>query len=353
MSGNTIGKIFCVTTFGESHGHSLGCIIDGMPPGIKICKKDIQKELDKRKPGNSRYTTQRKEQDKIKILSGIFNGKTTGTSIGLIIKNEDQRTKDYDEIKNIYRPGHADYTYEKKYGIRDYRGGGRSSARETCMRVAAGAIAKKYLKKKYNIKIIGYLKKIGNISCKMKNFKTIKKNPFFCGEEKKVDLIKKIIKKMKKEGNSIGAKIRIIVKNVPIGLGEPVFNKLDADLAHALMGINAVKSVEIGDGVKVASKTGKENRDEISNNGFMSNHSGGILGGISNGEDIILTISLKPTSSIRIKGKTINVKNENTEIITRGRHDPCVGIRAVPIAESMTSIVLMDHILRHKAQCGK
>ncbi|WP_343190009.1 chorismate synthase [Buchnera aphidicola] len=353
MSGNTIGKIFCVTTYGESHGHSLGCIIDGMPPGIKISKKYIQKELNKRKPGNSKYTTQRKEKDKIKILSGILHGKTTGTSIGLIIKNQDSREKDYESIKNLYRPGHADYTYQKKYGIRDHRGGGRSSARETCMRVAAGAFAKTYLFKKYNIKIRGYLKQIGPIICKMKNWEIVKKNPFFCGDENKIKKIENFIKKIKKEGNSIGAKIKIIAKNVPAGLGEPVFDKLDAEIAYALMGINAVKSVEIGDGVNVSNQKGTEHRDEMDKNGFMSNHAGGILGGISNGEKIIITISLKPTSSIKIPGKTINKENENKKIIVRGRHDPCVGIRAVPIAEAMIAIVLMDHVLRNNAQCKK
>ncbi|BGI51312.1 MAG: chorismate synthase [Buchnera aphidicola (Ceratovacuna japonica)] len=353
MSGNTIGKIFCVTTYGESHGHSLGCIIDGMPPGLKISEKYIQKQLDKRKPGNSKYTTKRKEKDKVKILSGIFDGKTTGTSIGLIIKNEDQREKDYDSIKNLYRPGHADYTYQKKYGIRDHRGGGRSSARETCMRVAAGAFAKKYLFEKYKIKIRGYLKQIGHILCDMKDWKTVSKNPFFCGEKKKIIEIKKFIKNIKKENNSIGAKITIVSKNVPAGLGEPVFDKLDADLSYALMGINAVKSVEIGDGVKVSHQKGTEHRDEMCSKGFKSNHAGGILGGISNGQDIITTISLKPTSSIKIKGNTVNKENKNTSIIVRGRHDPCVGIRAVPIAEAMIAIILMDHTLRNKAQCKK
>ncbi|WP_343189154.1 chorismate synthase [Buchnera aphidicola (Chaitoregma tattakana)] len=353
MSGNTIGKIFCVTTYGESHGHSLGCIIDGMPPRIKISEKYIQSELNRRRPGSSRYTTQRQEKDKIKILSGMLNGKTTGTSIGLIIYNKDQREKDYDSIKNIYRPGHADYTYQKKYGIRDYRGGGRSSARETCMRVAAGAFAKKYLSIKHNIKIRGYLKQIGELSCNIKDWKTVEKNPFFCGDPNKIDKIKTIIKNIKKEGNSIGAKITIISENVPAGLGQPVFDKLDADLSHALMGINAVKSVEIGDGSKVSFQKGSYNRDEMCKNGFKSNHAGGILGGISNGENIITTISLKPTSSIKISGKTINKHNQNTNIIVKGRHDPCVGIRAVPIAEAMIAIVIMDHVLRNTAQCSK
>ncbi|WP_343184103.1 chorismate synthase [Buchnera aphidicola (Ceratovacuna keduensis)] len=353
MSGNTIGKMFCVTTYGESHGHSLGCIIDGMPPGLKISEKYIQKELDKRKPGSSKYTTQRREKDKVKILSGIFNGKTTGTSIGLIIKNKDQREKDYNSIKNVFRPGHADYTYQKKYGIRDHRGGGRSSARETCMRVAAGAFAKKYLFEKYNIKIRGYLKQIGPILCEIKDWKIVKNNNFFCGDKKKIKKIKNLIKKIKKENNSIGAKITIVSKNVPPGLGEPVFDKLDAEISYALMGINAVKSVEIGDGTNVSTQKGTENRDEIYSYGFKSNHSGGILGGISNGQDIIATISLKPTSSIKIKCNTINKKNENTSIVVRGRHDPCVGIRAVPIAEAMIAIVLMDHILRNNAQCKK
>ncbi|CAL4318822.1 Chorismate synthase [Buchnera aphidicola (Thelaxes suberi)] len=352
MSGNTIGKIFQVTTFGESHGTALGCIIDGTPPGLELSNADIQKELDKRKPGTSKYTTPRRESDIVEILSGVFEGKTTGTSIGLMIKNQDQRSQDYESIKHKFRPGHADFTYAKKYGFRDYRGGGRSSARETVMRVAAGSIAKKYLKEHFNICILGYLKQIGPIKCNLFDKNIIEKNPFFCGDEKQIYPIKQLIKQLKKEGDSIGAKIRIIINNTPIGLGEPVFDRLDADLAHALMSINAVKSVEIGDGIKVVEQKGSFHRDEMSEKKFFSNHAGGILGGISNGNDIIITIALKPTSSISIPAKTVDIFNKKTVIITKGRHDPCVGIRAVPIAESMSAIILMDHLLRYRAQCG-
>ncbi|WP_343183147.1 chorismate synthase [Buchnera aphidicola (Neophyllaphis podocarpi)] len=352
MPGNSIGKIFKVTTFGESHGKSIGCIIDGMPPGIKINKEDIQKELDRRKPGKSRFTTQRREADEIHILSGMFNGSTTGTSIGLLVHNKDQKSKDYDKIKDLFRPGHADYTYEKKYKIRDFRGGGRSSARETTMRVAAGAFAKKYLYKMYKIKIRGFIQQIGNIKCNFEGWKHVENNNFFCPNKNQINMLENLIKNLIKEGDSIGAKIKIIAENVPIGLGEPVFDKLDADLAHALMSINAVKGVEIGDGFKVIKQKGSENRDEIYNKKFLSNHSGGILGGISSGQSIIAKIALKPTSSIRKPGKTINNKGENKIIITKGRHDPCVGIRAVPIAEAMISIIIMDHILRYKAQCN-
>ncbi|MFT8229629.1 MAG: chorismate synthase [Enterobacterales bacterium] len=351
MSGNSIGQCFCVTTFGESHGFAIGGIVDGVPPGLYITKTDIQNELDKRRPGFSKYTTQRKELDKIQILSGIFDNITTGTSIGLIIGNTNCRSQDYNDIKNLFRPGHADFSYEKKYGIRDYRGGGRSSARETAIRVAAGAIAKKYLFQECNVKIQGYLSQMGNICCKLNNLNFVNQNQFFCPDESKINELDVMIRKLKKTGNSVGAKISIIINNVPIGLGEPVFDKLDADLAHALMGINAVKGVEIGDGFSVVDKYGNENRDEMNKYGFKSNHAGGILGGISIGEPIKINIALKPTSSISIPGETINNKGETVKIITRGRHDPCVGIRAVPIAEAMTAIVLMDHYLRYRAQC--
>ncbi|CAL4042130.1 Chorismate synthase [Buchnera aphidicola (Takecallis arundicolens)] len=353
MPGNTIGKIFKVHTFGESHGVALGCIIDGMPPGIKISKTYIQNELNRRKPGSSQYTTQRRETDKVNILSGIFNDITTGTSIGLTINNLDQRSQDYDTIQHIFRPGHADYTYYKKYGIRDHRGGGRSSARETAMRVAAGAFAKQYLKNIYNINIRGYLSQLGKIKCQLNSWEEVNNNPFFCGDIDKINLLKKKIKQLKKNGNSIGAEITIISENVPIGLGEPVFDRLDADLAHALMSINAVKGIEIGDGFSVISQLGSENRDAITQKGFLSNHAGGILGGISNGQPILAKIALKPTSSINIPIQTITQDNKNTYIQVKGRHDPCVGIRAVPIAEAMTAIVIMDHILRFQAQCGK
>ncbi|CAL4326160.1 chorismate synthase [Buchnera aphidicola] len=353
MSGNTIGKVFCVTTFGESHGEALGCIIDGTPPGLKISHKDLQDDLNRRRPGTSRYTTSRRELDNVQILSGIFNGVTTGTSIGLIIHNNDQRSEDYSNIKDLFRPGHADYTYEKKYGIRDYRGGGRSSARETTMRVAAGAIAKKYLNYKYGITIRAYLSAMGNIKCLFKSWEEVEKNPFFCSDPEKILELEKLIKYLKKTGDSIGAEITIIAENVPIGLGEPVFDRLDADLAHALMSINAVKGVEIGDGFLVVNQKGSEHRDEITDKGFLSNRSGGILGGISNGEKIILKTAFKPTSSIRKPGKTINKKNENVPIVIKGRHDPCVGLRAIPITEAMVAIVLMDHLLRFRAQCDK
>ncbi|QCI20252.1 chorismate synthase [Buchnera aphidicola (Brachycaudus cardui)] len=353
MSGNTIGKIFCVTTFGESHGKALGCIIDGTPPGLKISHKDLQDDLNRRRPGTSRYTTARRELDNVHILSGIFNGVTTGTSIGLMIYNSDQRSEDYNDIKDLFRPGHADYTYEKKYGIRDYRGGGRSSARETTMRVAAGAIAKKYLNDKYGITIRAYLSAMGNVKCLFKSWKEVEKNPFFCSDPQKILELETLIKHLKKTGDSIGAEITIIAENVPIGLGEPVFDRLDADLAHALMSINAVKGIEIGDGFLVVNQKGSEHRDEITSAGFSSNHAGGILGGISNGENIILKAAFKPTSSIQKTGNTINNKNEKVPITIKGRHDPCVGLRAVPITEAMVAIVLMDHLLRFRAQCGK
>lgn len=353
MAGNTIGKMFCVTTFGESHGKALGCIVDGVPPGLKLSTDDLQSDLNRRRPGTSRYTTQRSELDQIQILSGVFHGITTGTSIGLIIHNNDQRSQDYKEIKNLFRPGHADYTYEKKYGIRDYRGGGRASARETAMRVAAGAIAKKYLKNKYGIIIRAYLSAIGSIKCSFESWEEVNKNPFFCANSKKIENIKELIKELKKLGDSIGAEITVVAKNVPIGLGEPVFDRIDADLAHALMSINAVKGVEIGDGFLVVNQKGSQNRDEMTPHGFKTNHCGGILGGISNGENIIIKAAFKPTSSIRIPGNTININNERSEIVVKGRHDPCVGIRAVPITEAMVAIVIMDHMLRFRAQCDQ
>ncbi|CAL4319023.1 chorismate synthase [Buchnera aphidicola] len=352
MAGNKIGKMFTITTFGESHGPSLGCIIDGIPPGFPLSTDDLQKELNRRKPGKSKYTTQRREKDQINILSGIFNGVTTGTSMGLMINNTDQRSQDYEKIKNIFRPGHADYTYEKKYGLRDYRGGGRSSARETTMRVAAGAIAKKYLNLKYKIKIRGYLSQLGNIPCKFQSWQEVENNDFFCPNIHQVPVLENYMKKLKKEHDSIGAKIIIIAHNVPIGLGEPVFDRLDADLAHALMSINAVKGIEIGDGFSVITQKGSQHRDEINKKGFITNHAGGILGGISNGENIVAKIALKPTSSIGIPGNTINNLNEEEKIVVKGRHDPCVGLRAVPIAEAMVAIVLMDHLLRYRGQCS-
>lgn len=352
MAGNSIGQFFRVTTFGESHGIALGCIVDGVPPGIPLTEADIQHDLDRRRPGTSRYTTQRREPDQVKILSGVFEGVTTGTSIGLLIENTDQRSQDYGAIKDLFRPGHADYTYEQKYGTRDYRGGGRSSARETAMRVAAGAIAKKYLHMKHDIVVRGYLAQIGDVACELKDWSIVEENPFFCPDADKLDALDELMRGLKKEGDSIGAKVTVMAENVPPGLGEPVFDRLDADLAHALMSINAVKGVEIGDGFAVVNQRGSQHRDEIRASGFQSNHAGGILGGISSGQTISANLAMKPTSSITVPGKTITRDGEEVEMITKGRHDPCVGIRAVPIAEAMMAIVLMDHLLRQRAQCG-
>ena len=352
MSGNTIGKLFTVTSFGESHGPALGCVVDGCPPGMELCESDMQRDLDRRKPGQSRFTTQRREDDEVKILSGVFEGKTTGTPIGLLIENKDQRTKDYSKIKDQFRPAHADYTYWKKYGIRDYRGGGRSSARETAMRVAAGAIAKKYLKEHLSIEIRGYLSQLGPIKIESLDFSQIEENPFFCPDKSKVGEMELYMSALSKEGNSIGAKITVQAANVPAGLGEPVFDRLDADIARALMSINAVKGVEIGAGFDSVVQKGTVHRDEITPDGFLSNHAGGILGGISSGQDITANIALKPTSSIRIPGKSINVAGQSEEVVTTGRHDPCVGIRATPIAEAMLGLVLMDHFLRFRGQIG-
>ncbi|MCA6220246.1 chorismate synthase [Photorhabdus antumapuensis] len=351
MAGNSIGQFFRVTTFGESHGLALGCIVDGVPPGIAITEADLQVDLDRRRPGTSRYTTQRREPDQVRILSGVFEGVTTGTSIGLLIENTDQRSQDYSAIKDVFRPGHADYTYEQKYGIRDYRGGGRSSARETAMRVAAGAIAKKYLLDKYDIRVRACLTQMGNIHCQLKDWEQVEQNPFFSPDETKLEQLDALMRELKKAGDSIGAKVTVVAENVPAGLGEPVFDRLDADIAHALMSINAVKGVEIGDGFGVINLRGSENRDEMTSRGFTSNHAGGILGGISSSQPIVAHIALKPTSSIMVPGKTINRQGEEVEMVTRGRHDPCVGIRAVPIAEAMVAIVLMDHLLRQRAQC--
>ena len=350
MSGNTIGKNFTVTTFGESHGVALGCVIDGCPPGIEISSEEIQKELDLRKPGSNKYTTQRKENDEVEVLSGIFEGITTGTPIGLLIRNKDQRSSDYDELKDVFRPSHADYSYIQKYGIRDHRGGGRSSARETSMRVAAGAIAKKFLKSKLSIEIDGYVSQIGKFKIESFEKDEIKNNPFFCPDKNLVPELEKYIDELRKEGDSIGAKITVCASGMPLGLGEPVFDKLDADIAHALMSINAVKGVEIGSGFEVINLQGSENRDEMSPDGFKSNNSGGISGGISTGQDLVASIALKPTSSIMVEGDTVNKKGESVKVQSKGRHDPCVGIRAVQIAEAMIAIVLTDHFLRNRAQ---
>lgn len=350
MSGNTLGKLFCVTSFGESHGPAIGCIVDGCPPGLALSEADIQSELERRRPGKSRHTTQRREPDQVKILSGVFEGKTTGTPIGLIIENVDQRSKDYTKIADRFRPGHADYTYQQKYGLRDYRGGGRSSARETAMRVAAGAIAKKYLRERLGMEIRGYLAQLGPIKIDSIVWEEVDNNPFFCPDPHKVSELENYMDALRKEGDSIGARINIVATHVPPGLGEPVFDRLDADLAHALMSINAVKGVEIGGGFACVESKGTEFRDEMTPQGFLSNHAGGILGGISSGQDIVASIALKPTSSLRLPGKTINQQGETVEVVTTGRHDPCVGIRATPIAEAMMAIVLLDHYLRQRGQ---
>jgi chorismate synthase len=350
MSGNTFGKLFTVTSFGESHGKAIGCIVDGCPPGIEICEEDLQVDLDRRKPGTSRFTTQRKEADEVKILSGIFEGKTTGTPIGLLIENTDQRSKDYSNIVDTFRPAHADYAYNHKYGFRDYRGGGRSSARETAMRVAAGAIAKKFLLQKFGIEVNGYLSQLGPIKVEKVDMSIVDSNPFFCPDADKIVEMEDYMKALNKEGDSIGAKISVVASNVPPGWGEPIFDRLDAELAHAFMSINAVKGVEIGAGFDCIEQKGTEHRDEMTPEGFLSNHSGGVLGGISTGQDIIAHMALKPTSSIHLPGKSIDTKGNAIEVSTKGRHDPCVGIRATPIAEAMMAIVLMDHFMRHRAQ---
>jgi chorismate synthase len=352
MPGSSIGELFKVSTFGESHGPALGCVVDGCPPGLALCEADIQIDLNRRRPGTSKFTTQRQESDEVKILSGVFEGVTTGTSIGLVIENEDQRSRDYSDIKDKYRPSHADFTYQQKYGIRDYRGGGRSSARETAMRVAAGAIARKYLQEKLGIEVRGFLSQMGDIKIENFDWEEISNNPFFCPDANKVPLMEDFIEQLRRDGDSIGAKITVIASGVPAGLGEPVFDKLDADIAKALMSINAVKGVELGAGFSVVSERGTDHRDEISKDGFHSNNSGGVLGGISTGQDLVASIALKPTSSITTPAKTIDVEGRDTEIVTKGRHDPCVGVRATPIAEAMVAIVLMDHFLRQRGQNG-
>jgi chorismate synthase len=350
MSGNTIGKLFSVTSFGESHGPALGCVVDGCPPGLELSARDLQRDLDRRKPGTSRHTTQRREADEVEILSGLFEGRTTGTSIGLLIRNTDQRSKDYSKIMDRFRPGHADYSYQQKYGVRDYRGGGRSSARETAMRVAAGAIAKKYLNDRHGIEVRGYLAQLGPIAVEKLDWEQVEQNPFFSPDADKVGEMEQYMDALRKEGNSVGARINVVATGVMPGLGEPVFDRLDADIAHALMSINAVKGVEIGAGFGCVAQKGTDHRDEITPDGFLSNHAGGVLGGISSGQDIVASIALKPTSSILIPGRTVDLEGRPVEVVTEGRHDPCVGIRATPIAEAMLAIVLMDHLLRHRAQ---
>ena len=350
MSGNSIGQNFVVTTFGESHGVALGCIVDGCPPGMQLDAEDIQADLERRRPGRSRHTTQRNEPDQVEILSGVFEGVTTGTPIGLLIRNKDQRSRDYGDIKDKFRPGHADYTYQQKYGIRDYRGGGRSSARETAMRVAAGAIARKFLREKLGIEIRGYLSQLGPIELAAKDLSIVDDNPFFCADPDRIAECEAFMDALREEGDSIGATISVLASNMPPGLGEPVFDKLEAAIAHALMSINAVKGVELGAGFRAVTQRGSEHRDEIGADGFAKNDAGGTLGGISSGQDLLVSIALKPTSSISVPGKTIDIKGNETEIVTRGRHDPCVGLRATPIAEAMVALVLMDHYLRHRAQ---
>ncbi|MDT8397843.1 MAG: chorismate synthase [Pseudomonadales bacterium] len=350
MSGNTIGKLFSVTSFGESHGPALGCIVDGCPPGMSLSEEDIQGDLDRRKPGASRFTTQRREDDRVRILSGVFEGKTTGTPIGMLIDNTDQKSKDYSNIKDLFRPAHADYSYTQKYGFRDYRGGGRASARETAMRVAAGAVAKKYLRESHGILVRGYLSQLGAIKAERFDWDEVGRNPFFCPDADKVEAMAAYMTALIKEGNSVGARISVLASNVPPGLGEPVFDRLDAELAHALMSINAVKGVEIGAGFGAIEQKGTEHRDLMSPQGFLSNNAGGILGGISTGQDIVAHLALKPTSSLRIPGQTIDIHGQSAQVSTTGRHDPCVGIRATPIAEAMMAITLLDHLLRHRAQ---
>jgi len=350
MPGNSFGRVFTVTTFGESHGPALGAIVDGCPPGLALAESDIQGDLDRRRPGRSRHTTQRQEADRVRILSGVFEGRTTGTPIGLLIENTDQRSRDYGDIKDKFRPGHADYTYQQKYGIRDYRGGGRSSARETAMRVAAGAIARKYLAERLGVEIRGFLAQLGPIRLEARDLSIVDQNPFFCADAAKIPELEAFMDELRASGDSIGAKISVLARGVPVGLGEPVFDKLEADLARGLMSINAVKGVEVGAGFAAVAQKGSEHRDEMTPAGFKKNDAGGTLGGISSGQDVLTSIALKPTSSISVKGTTVDASGKASEIVTKGRHDPCVGLRATPIAEAMVALVLMDHYLRHRAQ---
>ena len=350
MSGNSFGKSFVVTSFGESHGIAIGCIVDGCPPGLALEEADLQQDLDRRKPGTSRHTTQRREDDTVQILSGTFEGKTTGAPICLMINNKDQRSRDYSDIKDLFRPGHADYSYHQKYGFRDYRGGGRSSARETAMRVAAGGIAKKYLASHCGMQIRGYLSQLGPLKPVNFDWDEVNNNPFFCADAAMVPEMEKYMDALRKQGESIGARISVVADGVPPGLGEPIFDRIDADIAHAMMSINAVKGVEIGAGFASIELKGTQNRDEITPDGFLSNHAGGTLGGITSGQDVLVSIALKPTSSIHLPGRSVDVDGNAVEIRTKGRHDPCVGIRATPIAEAMLAIVLMDHFLRNRAQ---
>jgi chorismate synthase len=352
MSGNTIGRSFCVTTFGESHGPAIGAVIDGCPPGLELAEPDIQADLEPRRTGTSKHTSQRQEPDRVRILSGVFEGRTTGTPIGLLVENVDARSRDYEKIKDRFRPGHADYAYQQKYGLRDHRGGGRSSARITVATVAAGAVARKWLREQLGLKVAGYLSQIGPHRLDCVDAASARGNPFFCADPAMLPQLEDYLRQLRRDGDSAGARVTVRASRVPPGLGEPMFDRLDAEIAFAMMGINAAKAVEIGDGVAVAGQRGSEHRDELTPEGFASNHSGGTLGGISSGQDLIVHVSFKPTSSIQVPGRTIDVAGQAAEIVTTGRHDPCVGLRAVPIVEAMLLLVLMDHVLRHRAQCG-
>ncbi|MEY1662081.1 chorismate synthase [Isoalcanivorax beigongshangi] len=352
MAGNSFGEMFRVTTFGESHGPALGAIVDGCPPGLELDEAMLQLQLDRRKPGTSRFATQRREPDQVKILSGVFEGRTTGCPIGLLIENTDQKSKDYAEIAASFRPGHADYTYTQKYGFRDYRGGGRSSARETAMRVAAGAIARAWLEQRHGIRIYGGVTQIGPIKAEQLDWHSVNDNPFFFPDAAKLPELEALINSIRKDGSSIGARVTVFATGVPAGWGEPVFDRLDADLAKAMMSINAVKGVEVGDGFAVVEQRGEQHRDELTRDGFLSNHAGGVLGGLSSGQTVRVSMALKPTSSMLLPGRSLNLQGEAVEVVTKGRHDPCVGVRATPIAEAMMALVLMDHALRHRAQCG-
>jgi chorismate synthase len=350
MSGNTLGRLYCVTSFGESHGPAIGCVVDGCPPGLDLAQADIQRELDRRRPGTSRHVTQRQEPDTVEILSGVFEGRTTGTPIALVIRNVDQRSKDYGSIADTFRPGHADYTYWQKYGIRDYRGGGRQSARETAVRVAAGAIAKKWLGQRYGVRIRGYLSRLGPIEVPFRTWDAVDANPFFAADPDAVAGLESFMDDLRRSGDSVGAQVTAVAQGVPAGWGEPVYDKLDADIAYAMMNINAVKGVEIGAGFASVGQRGSQHGDEMTPEGFLSNNAGGILGGISTGQDIVVNVAIKPTSSIRLPRRSIDKQGRPVTVETHGRHDPCVGIRATPIAEAMLAIVLMDHALRHRAQ---
>jgi chorismate synthase len=352
MSGNTFGTLFRVTSFGESHGPAIGCVVDGCPPGLDLCEADVQAELDRRRPGTSRHVTQRQEPDTVEILSGVFEGKTTGTPISLLIRNQDQRSKDYGNIASSFRPGHADYTYWQKYGIRDHRGGGRASARETAVRVAAGAIARKWLRERYGVAVRGYLSQLGPIEIPLRDWSAVACNPFFAPDADIVPQLESYMDQLRKDGDSIGARITVMAENVPVGWGDPVYDRLDADIAYAMMGINAVKGVEVGAGFGSVTQRGSEHGDELTPQGFLSNHAGGILGGISTGQDVLVNIAIKPTSSIRLPRRSIDLQGNPTTVETHGRHDPCVGIRATPIAEAMLALVLIDAALRHRAQCA-